>query len=388
MGLHQPGRNVQFRDAVTASKPLRSAVAALALPLLLWGCGANAVAGTSRSAEAPCKAWQYAASPKMIDSEFGGVSGVTSADVWSVGNIYDLYPLIEHWDGSAWSQVPQPMRYGLLEGVAALAGDDAWAVGKVSYVGFLIEHWDGSAWSRVHVPPNPESELASISALSTTDIWAAGNYRADNGSIQPLYEHWDGRAWRQVPEASGTEDNGGKIYGLYGRTATDVWAVGYQGTPVFPQVDPLIEHWNGTAWSVVPAASLSDQGVNQLTAVYASAADDAWAVGITSDGGFMQHWDGSTWTLTEEVDGAQYFALSGTGPEDVWAVGHFEIAPLTKHWDGKVWTRQRAPMKGDVTALADVASLSSSEVWTVGVYYPTGEGSPTPAAFRSRGPCS
>jgi hypothetical protein len=66
----------------------------------------------------------------------------------------------------------------------------------------------------------------------------------------------------------------------------DIWAVGAPGYEA-PQ---LIEHWNGSEWSVVPTEGLP---AANLSGVVALSANDVWAVGR----GFTEHWNGRTWTV-------------------------------------------------------------------------------------------
>jgi hypothetical protein len=53
--------------------------------------------------------------------------------------------------------------------------------------------------------------------------------------------------WSKVasPNRTGAEN---ELLGVRARTATDVWAVGYYGGNGGHHT--LIEHWNGTAWTV------------------------------------------------------------------------------------------------------------------------------------------
>jgi hypothetical protein len=54
----------------------------------------------------------------------------------------------------------------------------------------LIEHFDGTQWSLV---PNPEpagGNLDAITALSPTNVWAVGSRRA--GAHLTLVMHYDG----------------------------------------------------------------------------------------------------------------------------------------------------------------------------------------------------
>ena len=49
--------------------------------------------------------------------------------------------------------------------------------------------------------PNPghlSDALSGVSAISATDAWAVG-YASSRTGQQPLILHWNGTAWRQVP---------------------------------------------------------------------------------------------------------------------------------------------------------------------------------------------
>ena len=60
---------------------------------------------------------------------------------------------------------------------------------------------------------------------------------------------------------------------------SDAWAVGYSSVSGF---QPLIEHWNGSAWSLVEGAAAYPAGrFNRLPAVGALSSSDVWALGVT-----------------------------------------------------------------------------------------------------------
>src|SRR5205823_13759322 len=128
--------------------------------------------------------------------------------------------LTVHGDGVSWTRhgAVNPLRSRLddendLNGVA-VAGGDAWSAGF--YANFdsgppahtLVERWSGSNWYRVSVP-NPggasvDNELWDIEALSPTDVWAVGTIGQDgSASNQTLVEHWDGSAWTVPPTPPG-----------------------------------------------------------------------------------------------------------------------------------------------------------------------------------------
>src|SRR5206468_3224593 len=80
--------------------------------------------------------------------------------------------------------------------------------------------------------------------------------------------------------------------------ANDAWAVGSYDNGS-RTASSLIEHWNGTRWSVVSGPDLTAS--NGLEDVAAIAGNDVWALGSMSGspGGsrtLVLHWDGNQWT--------------------------------------------------------------------------------------------
>ncbi len=155
--------------------------------------------------------------------------------------------------------------------------------------------------------------------------------------------------------------------------------LGVQGTKA------LIEHWNGSAWSVVtsPIASLGDSMLNGATALSPT---NAWAVGNTfteSNSNLRQplieHWNGALWTVVANptfAHGALLNAVTALSGANVWAVG-FSIHPrqpplnqsLIEHWDGKTWKEVANPNPGsEFDVLTGLAAVSTNDVWAVGTF--------------------
>ena len=139
-----------------------------------------------------------------------------------------------------------------------------WAVGYYYNGGIyqtLVEHWNGTSWSVVS-SPNPGTDdnyLSGVAAVSANDVWAVGYYDNGSGASQTLVEHWNGTAWSVVPSPNaGTSYN--YLNGVAAVSASDVWAVGYYGIGGSTN-QTLVEHWDGTAWSVVSSPNV---GTNQL----------------------------------------------------------------------------------------------------------------------------
>src|ERR1051326_5711979 len=199
--------------------------------------------------------------------------------------------LAAHWDGTAWTIVPTPAaasggRLASLYGIADLGPANAWAVGQGKDARPLAEHWDGTAWSVVPVPvpavPSGTSfanaVLSSISAVSATDIWAVGTTTAIQNVNKAvtrftLAMHYNGTAWSIVKTVNTAEPTG--LSGVTAISANNAWAVGngfnnVHDTSASVANKAVIEHWNGTAWSIVasPAGLISVDKISGGSATY------------------------------------------------------------------------------------------------------------------------
>jgi hypothetical protein len=81
--------------------------------------------------------------------------------------------------------------------------------------------------------------LAGVAAVSAADVWAVGGSQTTTGS-PTLIEHWDGTSWSVV--ASPTP-GAGRLNGVAGLGGGGLWAVGassangtdYYGNLILPQ---------------------------------------------------------------------------------------------------------------------------------------------------------
>jgi hypothetical protein len=208
-------------------------------------------------------AWSIVSSPNMgpSDNNLYAVVVVGSNDVWAAGDYYTPYlgtkTLLEHWDGSAWSIVPSPNvdpNDNELYGLAAVGSDNVWTVGKYgggSGIGTLIEHWDGNAWSVIPSPNvGPSNALGRLAAVASGDIWAVGDWRDSSYVYHTLAEHWNGNAWSVVP-SSDVGPSGSAFSEVAAVSSSDMWAVGnyYQNGTVY---QTLVEHYSGVCISPTP----------------------------------------------------------------------------------------------------------------------------------------
>lgn len=317
------------------------------------------------------KQWSVVKSPNpgSILNELSGVATVSPNDVWAVGDSFTnnnkgkvWQTLIEHWDGSQWGIVasPNPGSYeSHLYSIKVVAANNIWAVGFFSNNSQgpsqgLVEHWDGRQWSVVTSPNSGlmGNLLIGLGVVAANDMWAVGS-----SGDQTLIEHWDGIQWSIVKSADLPRGSySATLYSITAVTANDVWAVGYSfgfygalsNSSALNVGRTLIEHWDGTRWSIVRSPNLPTLNDCGLSAVIAVAANDVWAVGPCLD--------------REEVE--KRLNNGNTQVGETYYTG----SGLIEHWDGTAWNIVPAPnselSKTPLNGLARVPS--STDIWVVG----------------------
>jgi hypothetical protein len=337
--------------------------------------------------------------PSATKNVLNAVAAGSSSDAWAVGHFTapdqdddGLNMLTERWNGNTWSQVGAPAvlhQDESLLAVSASSTTDAWAVGFTKTVGAagrfpLAVHWNGTAWAIVPTPTltgGAKSTLNGVVALSANNAWAVGKGR--NGAA--LAEHWNGSAWSVVPVPTPAGAASSQLSGISARSPSDIWAVGSASVLVGTAVQgrTLVEHWNGTAWSIVPSRNATTS--NLFTGVAPVAANDVWAVGytITTDGTnqpdktLIEHWNGSSWSIVASPSPPSNDTLAGVAARsasDVWAVGTRQDRSgaipidrtLTEHWNRSAWSVVASPNVGANDNLLNGVSATIGDVWAVG----------------------
>jgi hypothetical protein len=288
------------------------------------------------------------------DNSLGAVAGSSPTDVWAVGDYLPdaansnqdaTLTFAEHYDGKKWTVVRTPNEgpnFDSFYGLAATGGE-AWAVGENLNSAFqdraLVEVWSGGAW---HVPsiPQPGSVrdmLFGAAAPSVGDVWVVGDQEGGDHRFETLAEHWDGQSWSVVPTPD-PGSSGNHLYAVDAVSSDNIWAVGQQLGGAVPD-QALVEHWDGSSWSVVPVPASASANVS-LDAVTATPdGSQVWVAGETDtpDGGgqpLIGHWTaGGGWTtqsLPAVPDGANWSNLYGLAVDggSVYAVGTF-VNPTT-----------------------------------------------------------
>jgi len=174
------------------------------------------------------------------------------------------------------------------------------------------------------------NDLTSVTTVSACDVYVAGT-QDFTGARTALVEHWDGTSWSVTPTPFLPSDHL-HIASIHADSSTDVWAVG--GFRDSQGIDrTLILHFDGGSWTQVPSPNPSPD-FNDLSSVHAVSATDAWAVGTFDNGTANQtliaHWNGTAWQQVTSPDPGgpgsndELFGVTATSASNAWAVGNVE----------------------------------------------------------------
>lgn len=333
-----------------------------------------------------CPSCHVVASPNSgaQSNELSAVAAVTPGDAWAVGHYFDnnehQHQLIEHWDGAQWSILSTPQNISGasdLQSVAALTPADVWVLG-----GSSIEHWNGTQWSIVPNPGAVVYDLLGVAAVATNDIWAVGNAENNGGLNQPLIEHWNGQRWSIVTGAP-IGNAVGRVEAISALAANNIWVAGSMKDPQTNYGRGLIEHWDGVQWSVSRAVPYGQQ--SYLTGIAAVSAADVYAVGYYYDTSprhtilpLLEHWNGTQWSVLaspalSDSYISQFNAVAAMAANDIWVVGSVVskadgiTRTLLEQWNGRQWNVFSTPGSGSESHLDAIALVpGSSQFWCVG----------------------
>lgn len=253
--------------------------------------------------------------------------------------------------------------------------EDVWVVGySMTTLQGSLRHWKSSAWVPVAPPPTTGGSTTvppvwGVWGSSASDVWAV----ADRGAILS----WNGSAWSSEGGSATTPP----FSAVGGAGPRDVWAVQAPGTMLHRTDAGWVPTATGTAlqiqgvWGIGPGNvwAVSDQGtilhwdgalwsastVGALpfAAVWGSPSGDVWAVGAA---GAVAHLTGSVWSAASSGTAQYLRGVWGRAPDDVWAVG--DVGTII-HWDGVQW----APVpSGTTERLLGVWGSGPADVWAVG----------------------
>ncbi|MDR2988667.1 MAG: hypothetical protein LBV34_27915, partial [Nocardiopsaceae bacterium] len=252
---------------------LLSAVGALTFGGL--GAGTAIAAGPAAT-----ETWSIVHGPKLApNSALNGLAVVSKRLAWAAGidgfssnGSRPGQPLIERWNGTAWSRSRLPSVWpGGLASIAASSATNAWALGQEpSGTTQHLLHWNGHGWQNKVFPGTPGTFYGNlgITAAPGGRAWLTAS-TAGQGHIFG----WNGTSWKEqsFPCPAVFCD----FYRIAARTGSDAWAVGNYVTST-GSGGPLVLHWTGHSWQSTPVPLVK---LGYLTGVFAASATNAWAVG-------------------------------------------------------------------------------------------------------------
>jgi hypothetical protein len=212
-----------------------------------------------------------------------------ATDCWVAGAA-----TIEHWNGHGWAQVPTPPWLASLErpAIYCASRSDCWLTGsRPDLTGTGTGHWNGHIWQS-RATPDKHKYNSYLDGVSCLEAKACVSVGANINADPPLAQSWNGSTWTPTPSA-------GLYAGLYAVSCTaglGCMAVGYSNNG-----EAFGEIWNGSQWVPVDNPTL---GIgSELDGVSCFSASDCWAVGSqynqtrTTISNLIEHWDGTAWSV-------------------------------------------------------------------------------------------
>lgn len=357
---------------------------------------AIALVAVTASLAGAASSWTIVPTPNPgAANSINGLVAFSPTEVWGVGNTSSSSyagchgrSLTTRWNGSAFVEVPATPTSicAAVNGVAGRSTRDIWAVGSVSNGRNVhIRHWDGTSWTVVPggTIPSPEvgrkqrsTTLNGVTALSSSNVWTVGNAEYADFSNNTIVEHWNGSAWSLVPAPAAA---GSTLRGVAAVGPADIWAVGSGGSSGTASLGTLTQHWNGSQWTIVPSANANR--LNFLRGVAAVGAKNVWAVGDSVKDPFdgasvyrtlIEHWNGTSWKVvpSPNVDAGNnsFQAIAARAANDVWAVGYYD--DIT----GSIPIRHTfaAHWNGTAWTVSPTPNAGSGDNWFTSVVAPAG----------------
>jgi hypothetical protein len=218
--------------------------------------------------------------------------GADSSDVWVVGGRTTLAgspAVLRYRDG--WTRVDVGHTGLDLWWVFGLSADDVFFGGS----GGTILRFHQGAFERMATPRT--GTIFGIWGASPDDVWAVG----DGGSGAGIVWHFDGTSWTEPPLPGGTPS---RVFKVHGRAGDDVW---------MSCADGSVLHWQGT--------TLERQTTGVVAPLFSIVTTDDSVVaagGLDTVGQIVEH--ATRWTLSALSVPARWRGMAARGTT-VYAVG-------------------------------------------------------------------
>jgi hypothetical protein len=308
--------------------------------------------------------------PNTHEAYFNGIacSGTTACTGVGVGeNTSQVHAaLAERWNGTEWASqsVPAPSESTgtYLRGVSCPSSASCTAVGTAkgpegTWPAIAMQ-WNGTSWALQTLAPSGHgiSELTGVSCVATSECVAVGDYTNESDVGQTFAERWNGSSWSLMSTPDYTNNTNNELKSVSCTSATSCTATGEYAEREGAGGRPIVEHWNGSTWTLQSVPTPPGSEENALVSVSCASNTECIAVGNASSGGHTfyypvaDRWNGSEWTLltlprpTGAEEQAFLASVSCPAVNSCIAAGHYSIdgnlyhQPLVERWNGTEWT--------------------------------------------------
>ena len=211
----------------------------------------------------------------------------------------------------------------------------------------------GSGWSVQRLPVPASAGTFPLSCSSSTACTAVATYYPfpSSDSDVLLAVRWNGRAWSREVMAEPAGSATALVNAISCPSESSCIAVGgFTGGARPGAYLPLVEAWNGAAWSLerVPVPAGPELS-SRLTGVSCASPVACTAVGSSVSRNparrpapLVERWNGTTWSL-EHAPGGPLMSVSCASPLACTAVGDTTNETRAVGWDGQRWSVERSP---------------------------------------------
>jgi DNA-binding beta-propeller fold protein YncE/subtilisin family serine protease len=297
--------------------------------------------------------------------------------------------------GTQWQlrTVPLPSEGKLhtLRDVSCISASFCMAVGfgedKAGHPKPFAASWNGEAWTTQEVPgwfeseEHKFSELSGVSCVTTSECMAVGWYRNSGGTGRNYSVLWNGSSWTKLATPNQEPLEKSVLEDVSCPIAQYCVAVGWANKAASSKV---ILTWSGSSWKEGKAAAGTGRALMAIDCTSAS-----HCVSASSDPGYVETWNGSSWTgkslpIPSYANNVSMEGVDCVTPNYCVAVGQAAMksngvrVPLAEVWNGSTWSVQGAARNTSaaVGVLSGVACLSPRSCTAVGWSWASGARQP------------
>lgn len=235
-------------------------------------------------------------------------------------------------------------------------------------------------WSITHSSnPGVSNVLNSVSCVSGSNCWAVGDKTNSAEVATSLIEHWNGSKWSvwQSPNPAGAAE--AFLQGISCTAVSSCEAVGYSYSSPDNETYTLAEVWNGSHWTIQPTPSPGPAGAVQddLRSVSCTKMPFCIATGYSTLAGgdediaLAETFNGTGWTARTIPPHSPKYALLG-GLASVSCVSNTLCAAVGSTmmaiWNGSTWGVTSKPSDPAASSMNSVSCVTATFCVGIGTY--------------------